>query len=156
MSVSVRVINRDQLVAIVPADVPLRQLREWGEDIAKIVDERIATDFENERGAGKALGGVSEEHEQRKAVDGLDLRKGHMHGDLQDALDRGGYWRVTVRRGRIDIEWLEQDLYADVPHAEPYAEAKVRGGLLLAVLKRDAQAAEQYLRARLRDLARAA
>jgi hypothetical protein len=156
MKVSARVLNRDQLVVIVPPDVPQRTLREWGEDIAKIVDERIATDFENERGAGKALGGVSEEHEQRKAVDGLDLRKGHMHGDLQDALDRGGYRRVSVRRGRIDIEWLEQDLYADVPHAEPYAEAKVRGGLLLAVLKRDAQAAEQYLRARLRDLARAA
>lgn len=156
MSVRATVLNKDRLVIHVPADTPLTLMRQWGEDVAEIVDARIAKDFENERGAGKALAGVTVEHEQRKARDGLMLEKGHMYGDLQDALDSGGFWRVIVRRGRIDITWREGDLQNAVPHAGYYAEQKVRGGKLLIVLKKDAATAQRYINARLQEIRRAA
>jgi hypothetical protein len=156
MTVQAFVINKDQIIVRVPPDVPVSELQTCGEDIAEIIDERIASDFANERAAGKALGGISEEHEQRKARDGLMLEKGHMTGDLQDALDSGGFWRVTARRGRIDIEWREDDLYGAVPHAEPYAETKVSGGKILVVLTKDAKTAQDYVRERMADLAEAA
>lgn len=153
--VSAHVMNKSRLVVKVPPGIPDHLLKQWGEDLAEIVEDRIARDFERERAAGKALKGVSSDHVQAKARDGLDLRKGHMYGDLQDALDNGGFAKVQAKRGRIDITWNENDLISRVPHAEYYAEAKVPGQRILIVLAKDATQARQYVNARVRDHAAA-
>jgi len=149
--------NHQRLVITIDGpDLPPSLLEAWGEDIAEITDARISEDFEDERGAGKSLKGVTDEHEQRKARDGLLLTKGHMTGDLQDALDAGGFWRVRASGNRIDIEWREQDLYSRVPHAEHYAEQKVWAKRILYILNKDAVAARRYIEDRLRDVRMAA
>lgn len=144
--------NRESLIVTgLPAEMPRGLLRDLAEDIAGHIEERIAEDFERERGAGKALGSVSDAHEQRKARDGLDLRRGHMYGDLQDALNVGGNTRITLARGTIRIVFDEDSLRATVEHAEYYAESKVQGGRLLVPLPKDAAWAEHYLRGRIAE-----
>lgn len=153
--VSATVLNRSRLVVTVPPDVPVADLKDWGEDIAEITQDRIARDFDREYGAGKALKGVTDEHEQRKARDGLLLTKGHMTGELQSELDAGGFARVQARKGRIDITFDEQELYSRAPHAEHFVQQKVSGKRLLVPLQKDARQAEQYVRERIKDLAAA-
>lgn len=132
-------------------DVPANRWTLWLGDVGDIIGERIAKDFDNERGAGKSLVGVTDEHEQRKARDGLDLRLGHMYGDLQAELDQGGLFTVgPVVNGRATITFDEERLYSRLPHARYYVKdmSKVRGGRLLVVLAKDVTVAERYLRAR--------
>lgn len=149
--------NHQRLIITIDGpDLPPGLLQEWAEDVAEITDERLASDFEDERASGKPLKGVTDEHEQRKARDGLLLTKGHMTGDLQDALDSGGFHRIRVSGNRIDIEWLEDRLYSRVPHAEHYAEQKVWAKRILYVLPKDAVAARRYIEDRLRDVRMAA
>lgn len=143
------------IIQIDGPEIPASLLQAWGEDVAEITDARIAGEFEDERGAGRRLKGVTDEHEQRKARDGLLLTRGHMYGDLQDALDTGGFWRVRAGGNRIDIEWREQDLYSRVPHAEHYAKQKVWAGRILYILNKDAQEARRYIQDQLRNLQRA-
>lgn len=134
-----------------PDDIPPGRIMLWCQDIGLIIEERIALDFEKERAAGKALGGVTSEHEQRKAADGLDLRKGHMYGDLQFGIDQGGFSRVTVTNGKAFIKFDERVLDNRVPHAIHYRTQKVKGDRILVVLQKDATEAAKYLRARVRE-----
>lgn len=158
MPIRVTVANEETLVATgLPSEIPAERWRVWLDDIAETIEARIAKDFEKERGAGKPLGQVSDEHEQRKAIEGADLRRGHMFGDLQDALDEGGFARVSrVVRERAGIKFDENRLISRVAHAEWYAESKVKGGRLLVVLPGDAKKAEAFLNARAREFARGA
>lgn len=131
--------------------IPNDRWNAWLSDVGQIVEERIARDFDAERGAGKSLGSISDEHEQRKAREGLDLEKGHMYGDLQAELDAGGFASVTVASGTASISFDQEALYARAPHARYYAEQKVRGGKILVFLKRDGAAATKYLNARVAE-----
>lgn len=131
--------------------IPTERWRVWGEDIAALVEERIATEFDRERGAGKALGGISEEHEQFKAREGYELERGHMTGDLQAELDAGGFASVVLIGERMDIRFDQERLYARVPHARYYAEEKVQGGKILVFLQKDTRSAVEYLNARVAE-----
>lgn len=150
MPIRATVANRETLgISGLNPDIPERRMRVWLGDIAEAIHLRIAKDFENERGAGKALGRVTDAHEQRKAIDGADPRRGHMFGDLQDALDQGGFDSISaITRGRVSIKFDENKLINRVDHAEWYAKAKVSGKRLLIVLPVDARAAEKFLKAR--------
>ncbi len=150
------VVNKSRIVVHVPRDIPVRDLQTWGEDIAELVEERIAQDFERERAAGRALKGNTEAHEQRKARDGWLMTKGHMSGDLQAELDAGGFADVRARSGRLDIIWTENALRGRIEHAEYYAESKVAGGRILVTLQKDARTAEKYIKDRIQDLTAAA
>lgn len=144
--------NPEQLsVSNLDPTIPKDRWETWLQDVAALVEERIARDFERERGAGKALGAISDEHEQRKARDGLELERGHMTGDLQAELDAGGFASVVVVSSRGDIRFDQEKLYARAPHARYYAEDKVQGGKILTFLRKDATAAEAYLKARVSE-----
>lgn len=126
--------------------LPLPTLRQWLGDVAELIDQRIAADYANERAAGAALRANLEATDQRKAADGLDTRKGHATGNLQDHLDRGGYWSIGAITARsATVNWNEDDLVADVEYAQYVAEAKVKGGNLLALLQKDARTASAYI-----------
>ena len=131
-----------------PEGIPRDRWQTWLEDIASIIEERIAKDFDSERGGGKALKPISDAHEQRKARDGLELDRGHMYGDLQAELDAGGFADVRVAAKTASIKFNQEELYGRAPHARYYAEQKVHGGQILTFLKRDAQAAARYLNER--------
>lgn len=141
------VINRRslQITGYDPA-LPPALLRQWLGDVAELADQRIARDYEAERAAGAALRANTEATDQRKAADGLDTRKGHATGNLQDHLDQGGYWDIGAVNARsATINWDEDALQADVDYAQYVAQAKVKGGQLLVLLAKDARVAAQYI-----------
>lgn len=136
--------------------IPQAMVRDWLGDVAELVDQRIAADYENSMAAGRALRANTEATIERKAAEGLDTRTGHATGNLQDHLNQGGYWSIGAMNARtVAINWDEDRLRADVDYAEFVAEAIVRGGLILAVLQKDARMAERYLAAREADWQRA-
>lgn len=145
--------NRNTLViSDLPDDLPVARLRLWAGDIAQHVEERIADDFDDEEAAGVALEDYGDEHAQRKARDGLDMRKGHMYGDLQNELDIGGFYKISVvRGGRVLIRLDEGQLQRRVGHAKYYAKQKVKGGKILVFLQKDVQYAVNYMSARVRE-----
>lgn len=141
--------NATMVVTGLDPEIDGERWRVWLEDVAELIEQDIAKAFDAEKAAGKALKEVSEDHEQRKARDGLDLRLGHMYGELQDELDIGGFFKVgIVRAGRVLIRFDENALYARVAHAEWYARDKVHGGRILKVLPKHAGMATDYLRKR--------
>jgi hypothetical protein len=130
-----------------PSDVPRRLVMEWLEDVAQLVEERIANDFDRERAGGAALKRNKTSYTERKAMEGLDERRGHATGNLQNELDAGGFARFNIMSGgRATIAWSDKALFARVDYAEYYAEAKVKGGRILKVLPVDVRAATAYLR----------
>jgi len=133
--------------------IPQKQWKVWLEDVAELIHERIAKAFENESAAGKALGRNLSSTTQAKATEGADLRRGHMFGDLQDGLDRGGYDTISQSKTRAIIKFDQNKLYNIVPHALYYARTKVAGHRILVVLQRDARMAEKYLTARAKEYA---
>lgn len=137
-------------------EIPRSTVTEWLEDVAEQVDERIAKDWERERAAGRKMPANTEETDQRKATDGLELKVGTATGNLQDHLDSGGYWTVgAVSAGKATIRWNEDALIGDVEYAEYVAELKVTGARILTVLQKDCRMAERYLADREADWARA-
>lgn len=137
-------------------EIPRREVKDWLEDIAEQIDERIAEDWSRERAAGRKMPANTEATDQRKAAEGLDLRVGTATGNLQDHLDSGGYWTIgAVSRGRATIRWDEGKLQNDVGYAEYVAELKVSGGRILHLLQKDARMAEAYMRDRQADWLRA-
>lgn len=146
MTVRVSVAGAVMTITGLP-DVARRTVLGWLEDIAELVDARIAADFEREIAAGKRLAANKSSYEDRKTVEGLDDRRGHATGNLQNELDDGGMWTARIAgRGRATIRWDESKLQARVGYAEHFAEAKVRGGRLLVLVARDVRLAMQYLR----------
>lgn len=144
--IRVTVQGGDRLIITGLPDAPRGTVRAWLEDVAEIVESRIAADFARERGAGRALVGNSRAYNERKAFEGLMAERGHATGNLQNELDAGGFYRIgPVSRGRAVLFWREDDLAARVDYAGYYAEAKVRGGKLLVVLAKDATEAARYL-----------
>lgn len=144
-----------QIAGMNPA-IPRRDVREWLEDVAELADQRIAKDWSNERAAGRAMAANTEATDQRKAAEGLELKVGTATGNLQDHLDRGGYWTIgAIAGGRATITWDESALQADVEYAEYVADLKVSGDRILVLLQKDARMAEQYLRDREADWLRA-
>ncbi len=147
------VVNKRTLLIVgIDPQIPRAVVRDWLGDVAEQVDQRIAADFESERAAGAALRANQQATTEHKAAEGLDLRRGHATGNLQDHLDKGGYWAIGAMNTRsVAIHWNEDRLQADVDYAEFVAQAIVRGGRILAVLQKDARMSERYLAERESD-----
>lgn len=137
-------------------EIPRSEVKGWLEDVAELTDERIAEDWRNERLAGRKMPANEPETDERKAREGLDMGVGTATGNLQDHLDRGGYWKIgAISNGRASIQWDESALQADVEYAEYLAELKGNGRDILTVLQKDCRVAEEYLRDREADWQRA-
>jgi hypothetical protein len=145
LSIKVRAAKHKLIITGLPSFIPRLKLKLWLSDIAEITEERIAEDFDNERGNGYALKVNSEEYEEWKAANGFDGRRGHKEGTLQSELDAGGFYTVAVQGLAATITLHEQLLYDRADHIEHYVASKVRGGALLTVKAADAAVAAEYL-----------
>lgn len=132
-------------VSGLPSFLPRNKVKLWLMDIAGQTEERIAEDFDNERGAGLKLIPNSQEYDDWKAANGFDGRRGHKEGNLQAELDAGGFASVSVQGATAKIVLHEQLLFDRVDYAEYYTANKVKGGKLLVFLKKDAQLAAEYM-----------
>lgn len=152
MAVKGQLVN-GQLVRFSGLDsrVPRSKWRTWLTDVAEDWIEQIAENYADEKAAGRALKANTEKYDDWKAEAGKDLRRGHLDGVTQDALDEGKLFRVSAVQGNetATVELLESRLFAKVPWAEYYQEQKVVGGKLLTVLKSMVHEAEDFLNDRL-------
>lgn len=144
---SIKATAKDTKLVItgLPSFLPRNKLKLWLADIASQAEERIAEDFDNERGNGLKLLPNSAAYDEWKAANGFDERRGHKSGVLQEELDAGGFARVSVQGASATITFIEQLLYERVDYAEYYTENKVKGGKLLTFRKVDAAFAVDYL-----------
>jgi hypothetical protein len=111
-------------------------------EMAEALQERIAETFEGERTARGPLRPFGKQWARYKASHGLDPRKGHATGALQDALyDSSGRLfevrRVSARKGTVAyrVYFKPAWLHSRVGYATFYEQAKVRGQGILQLAK---------------------
>lgn len=152
MNIKATAANNILKVSGLPSFLPRNKVKLWLMDIASQTEERIAEDFDNERGAGLKLIPNSQEYDDWKAANGFDGRRGHKEGNLQAELDAGGFASVSVQGATAKVVLHEQLLFDRVDYAEYYTANKVKGGKLLVFLKKDAQFAAEYLNDRAKEV----
>jgi hypothetical protein len=116
----------------------------WYETVNRIGDnlqEQIEASFAAERVAGSSqLGRNTPRWNAYKARKGLDPRRGHATGHLQEQLGVARLFqvrRVPARKGTVAYRIYFQQgwLHSRVPYAEYYEQAKVRRKGILSLAK---------------------
>jgi hypothetical protein len=118
------------------------------DDLGRMLQALIAREFANEKVAGQHLKRNSPSYDAWKRRKGFDPRKGHKSNALQRALAGRRLYNINfVAGGRAFITFVESRLQSTVGYAEFYAAAKVQGGKILAVSKRQVDRAAMSIEA---------
>lgn len=118
------------------------------DDLGRNLQTLMAREFSDEKVAGQHLRRNTPEYNAWKRRKGFDPRKGHKTNALQRALAGRRLYNISfVAGGRAFITFIESRLYASVDYAQYYAAAKVQGGKILAVSKRQVARAAKGIEA---------
>lgn len=122
------------------------EVQHAAESFAEWLQEQIAETFESERTFGGKLSANTAAWNERKAAGGLDSRRGHATGALQDALYDVKLWRIRYAQGRVTIVVSESPLFTRIPYAEYYQEAKAKNQTIVGFKAEWAKAAPGFFR----------
>lgn len=126
--------TRDRQVSVTGWDTERKgDALDAGRQYARWIQGQIAQLFDSERNYKGALRGNTAEYNARKAIRGLDPRKGHAEGNLQGKLRTSRLWTVKRSGKRIIITLHENRLLAAVGYSGFYARAKANSGKILGV-----------------------
>lgn len=128
----------------------LKDVRAFAKDVAARLQDRIADEFEDERTFKGELKENTDAYTDSKVAAGLDPRRGHRTGALQDALRSARLWQVVGER----IVFSEGRLMTAIDYATYYAASKARGGKIVGVRKQWVQAVAAQVRSKKRRVVR--
>lgn len=121
---SARMVNRTQF-EVIPSGG--EDVRGFANQIARLLQERIASEFERANTASGPLRANQSEYSVRKVLKGFDPRRGHRTGRLQSALYTVPAFTTTIAGGRARVSFNDAGIGASVPYASFYTAAKVPG-----------------------------
>lgn len=122
-------------VVRVTFDYPVRpsEARAGLERAGRLLQDRVASEFEKAQTHAGPLARNSTAYNIRKVLQGLDIRRGHRSGRLQNALYGVKAYSVSGSGRRWAIRFSDLAVVSRVPYARWYIRDKVPSGKLVGV-----------------------